>query len=184
MSQESWDARQQRGVAAYARGLQLLLSGYGKDIHEVRRRLIRAGEVCVLYDLVLLLLLVGCKICGRGQGKRWTSAELVTEPVTLSGRCGPHFLLVFLFLPVLLRYLTLLLPHNIFFNTKTHTKLAPATGSNKRFSQREGGGGRVGGQLQEVSITNQLHLPYLNLNPWDASLGDQKKRGTRQHYRT
>lgn len=36
-SQGRWDAREQRGVAAYARGLQLLLSGYGKDIHEVRR---------------------------------------------------------------------------------------------------------------------------------------------------
>lgn len=34
-SQGSCDAREQRGVAAYARGLQLLLSGYGKDIHEV-----------------------------------------------------------------------------------------------------------------------------------------------------
>lgn len=35
-SQGKWDAREQRGVAAYARGLQLLLSGYGKDIHEVK----------------------------------------------------------------------------------------------------------------------------------------------------
>lgn len=34
-SQGKWEAREQRGVAAYARGLQLLLSGYGKDIHEV-----------------------------------------------------------------------------------------------------------------------------------------------------
>ncbi|CAM9964248.1 unnamed protein product, partial [Scytosiphon promiscuus] len=33
-SQGKWDAREQRGVAAYARGLQLLLGGYGKDIHE------------------------------------------------------------------------------------------------------------------------------------------------------
>lgn len=35
-SQGNWEAREQRGVAAYARGLQLLLSGYGKDIHQVR----------------------------------------------------------------------------------------------------------------------------------------------------
>lgn len=35
-SQGNWEARKQRDVAAYSRGLQLLLSGYGKDIHEVR----------------------------------------------------------------------------------------------------------------------------------------------------
>ncbi|CAM9487383.1 unnamed protein product, partial [Ectocarpus sp. 8 AP-2014] len=32
-SQGNWEARKQRDVAAYSRGLQLLLSGYGKDIH-------------------------------------------------------------------------------------------------------------------------------------------------------
>lgn len=37
-SQGNWEARKQRDVAAYSRGLQLLLSGYGKDIHEVRGR--------------------------------------------------------------------------------------------------------------------------------------------------
>eukprot|EP00903_Cladosiphon_okamuranus_P016144 g14899.t1 len=40
MSQGKWEAREQRGVAAYARGLQLLLSGYGKDIHEFLEPLI------------------------------------------------------------------------------------------------------------------------------------------------
>lgn len=34
-SEGSWDTREHRRVAPYARGLQLLLSGYGKDIHEV-----------------------------------------------------------------------------------------------------------------------------------------------------
>lgn len=45
-SQGKWDAREQRGVAAYARGLQLLLSGYGKDIHEVpyARSMVKGGE--------------------------------------------------------------------------------------------------------------------------------------------
>lgn len=34
--QGRWEAGDRRGTAAYARGLQLLLSGYGKDIHEVK----------------------------------------------------------------------------------------------------------------------------------------------------
>lgn len=34
--QRKWDMREQRGATSYARALQLLLAGYGKDIHEVR----------------------------------------------------------------------------------------------------------------------------------------------------
>lgn len=43
-SQGSWDVKDHRRVTAYARGLQLLLSGYGKDIHEVRSRLVCVVE--------------------------------------------------------------------------------------------------------------------------------------------